>query len=221
MRSSPDWAIFRSLFSAMQQVALAVYRAGNEIEAQNGRRACAGLGTTKLCFPDLQRRGITRPLSMQKGKVIDDTRQHCSRTGHGLQGPHQEGDDSMFEGSAVAPLGLVVLPEGTLVEVARPVVLVGRHSDMELRLACPEVSRRHCRLVFQDGVWHVHDLDSLNGLYVNEERMQEAAIYEGDRIRIGTATLVVTAAPVAARKLAGPATEVLRSIAEALPQRAV
>jgi pSer/pThr/pTyr-binding forkhead associated (FHA) protein len=101
--------------------------------------------------------------------------------------------------------------------VAAPIAVVGRHSEVELRLAYPDISRRHCRLVFEDGVWHVHDLDSLNGLFINGERMHDAALYEGDRIQVGEATLLVTAAP--SRKLTGPATEVLRSIAAALPQR--
>jgi pSer/pThr/pTyr-binding forkhead associated (FHA) protein len=94
----------------------------------------------------------------------------------------------------VAALRLVVLPAGRPVEVSKPVVVVGRHSDVELRLAYPDVSRRHCRLVFAGGAWQVHDLDSLNGVFVNGERMHEATLYEGDQVKIGEATLVVTAA---------------------------
>jgi pSer/pThr/pTyr-binding forkhead associated (FHA) protein len=96
----------------------------------------------------------------------------------------------------VIPLRLMVLPEARPVELAKPAVLVGRHSDVELRLAYPDVSRRHCRLVYADGVWQVQDLDSLNGLFVNGERMHEATLYEGDHIRVGEATLVITEAPV-------------------------
>lgn len=150
---------------------------------------------------------------------MDETREYHGGNRHGLRGPHKLSGDTSHGASTVAPLRLVVLPEGRPVEVAGPIALVGRHSEVEVRLAYPDVSRRHCRLVFEDGVWHVHDLDSLNGLFVNGERMHSAALYEGDRIQIGEATLLVTAAPSPARKLAGPATEVLRSIAAALPQR--
>lgn len=131
---------------------------------------------------------------------------------HGRQGPHRIGNVS-----AVIPLRLRVLPDGWSVELAKPAVLVGRHSDVELRLAYPDVSRRHCRLVFADGLWRVHDLDSLNGLYVNGERMHEATLYEGDRLKIGEATLVVTEAPLSEPVVSGPQAEMLRSIAEALP----
>jgi pSer/pThr/pTyr-binding forkhead associated (FHA) protein len=143
---------------------------------------------------------------------MDETQQHFPSAGHALQGPHKLAGDV-----GVPPLRLLVLPGGQQVEVAKPVALIGRHSDVELRLAYPDVSRRHCRLVFGDGVWHIHDLDSLNGLFVNGERMHEATLYDGDRIRIGEATLVVTDAPAPMCKPAGPATQVLRSIADALP----
>jgi pSer/pThr/pTyr-binding forkhead associated (FHA) protein len=146
---------------------------------------------------------------------MDETQQHRPSGGHAFQGPHKFSDDAL----AVPPLRLVVLPGGERVEVSKPIALIGRHSDVELRLAFPDVSRRHCRLEFDDGVWHIHDLDSLNGLFVNGERMHEATLYDGDRIRIGEATLLVIAAPAPACKPAGPATEMLRSIADALPPR--
>jgi pSer/pThr/pTyr-binding forkhead associated (FHA) protein len=111
----------------------------------------------------------------------------------------------------IIPLRLMVLPEARPVEFAKPAVLVGRHSDVELRLAYPDVSRRHCRLVYTEGVWQIQDLDSLNGLFINGERMHEATLYDGDEIRVGEATLLVTEAPLP------PGAEVLRSIAAALP----
>ena len=139
---------------------------------------------------------------------MDAPRQHHRSD---QQGPHQR------PGSAVVALRLLVLPEQRPVEVVKPVVVVGRHSEVELRLAHPDVSRRHCRLVLEEGLWRVHDLDSLNGLFVNGERLQDATLYEGDQIRVGAATLVVTAAPPPERVASGPEADVLRSIAEALP----
>jgi pSer/pThr/pTyr-binding forkhead associated (FHA) protein len=111
------------------------------------------------------------------------------------------------------PLRLRVMPDDWTIELAKPAVVVGRHTDVELRLAYPDVSRRHCRLSFADGLWRVRDLDSLNGLFVNGERIHEATLTEGDELQIGEATLIVTEAPAAL----GAGADVLRSIAEALP----
>ncbi len=90
-----------------------------------------------------------------------------------------------------APLRLRLQPGGLSVELTRPSVLIGRHSDADVRLALPDVSRRHCRFVFADGGWQVQDLNSLNGVWVNGERLQHAALTQNDFVRIGSLTFLV------------------------------
>lgn len=64
--------------------------------------------------------------------------------------------------------------------------VVGRHRECGLRIPCAEVSRRHCILRLLDGVLTIEDLGSLNGIYVNGERVQGCrSIAGGDRIEIG------------------------------------
>jgi pSer/pThr/pTyr-binding forkhead associated (FHA) protein len=89
------------------------------------------------------------------------------------------------------PLRLLLQPGGLCVEINRPDMLLGRHSTADVRLSLPDVSRRHCRFVYGDGNWRVFDLNSLNGLFVNGERLQEATVFHGDRIRIGSLTFQI------------------------------
>lgn len=89
------------------------------------------------------------------------------------------------------PLRLLLHPGGLCVEMNKPDMLVGRHSGADVRLSLPDVSRRHCRFVFANGVWNVFDLNSLNGVFVNGERLHEANVFHGDRIRIGSLTFEV------------------------------
>jgi pSer/pThr/pTyr-binding forkhead associated (FHA) protein len=113
---------------------------------------------------------------------------------------------------------LLLQPSGLSVEMSRPSMLVGRHSDVDVRLALPDVSRRHCRFVFADNRWQVFDLNSLNGLFVNGERVQQACLSHRDRIGIGSLTFEVDlSAPP--QPNAGPdkGGAVLQSIADALP----
>ncbi len=105
---------------------------------------------------------------------------------HALQGPHKEPFPAGF-----VPLRLLLLPGGLSIELARPDMLLGRHSSADIRLALPDVSRRHCRFVFEHGSWKVIDLKSLNGVFVNGERMHEAVLYEGDQLRLGSFTFQV------------------------------
>src|SRR5581483_9961191 len=83
------------------------------------------------------------------------------------------------------PLRLILQPSGAAVELTQPDVLFGRHSQADVRLPLPDVSRRHCRFLFGQGVWQVIDLNSLNGVFLNGEPVRQATLRPGDLIRIG------------------------------------
>jgi pSer/pThr/pTyr-binding forkhead associated (FHA) protein len=107
---------------------------------------------------------------------------------HFLAGPQR---NPSGQGACFTPLRLTLEPVGLSFEVQRPDVIIGRHTDAEIRLALPEISRRHCRLIFENHQWRVYDLNSLNGVFVNGERMHEATLYDGDRLQLGTFSIVV------------------------------
>ena len=92
-------------------------------------------------------------------------------------------------------LRLLLHPGGLCVELSKPDMLIGRHSTSDVRLSLPDISRRHCRFVFADGCWRVFDLKSLNGVFVNGERLHEATVFHGDRIRLGSLTFDVDLTP--------------------------
>lgn len=109
---------------------------------------------------------------------------------HALQGPHWR--PRLADGTAeLTPLRLVVEGGKLTLVVDRPEVVAGRHSEVDLRLPLPDVSRRHCRFVWNDGRWQVIDLGSLNGLWVNDRPVQQAVLEQGDRLRIGGFAFVV------------------------------
>jgi pSer/pThr/pTyr-binding forkhead associated (FHA) protein len=113
-----------------------------------------------------------------------------------VQGPHAA--DPNAGDAAVPPLRLVLQPTGMVLTLTRPDMLVGRHSACDVRLPLPDVSRRHCRFVHADGRWEVVDLNSLNGVFVNDEAVrQRAEVRQGDRVRIGGFTFAVELAPAA------------------------
>jgi pSer/pThr/pTyr-binding forkhead associated (FHA) protein len=89
------------------------------------------------------------------------------------------------------PLSLTLVPSGLTLKLSRLENLVGRHSECDLRLALSDVSRRHCRIFFRDGVWHIEDCGSLNGVYVNDERVTGQQLHPFDVLEIGGFRLVV------------------------------
>jgi pSer/pThr/pTyr-binding forkhead associated (FHA) protein len=89
------------------------------------------------------------------------------------------------------PLRLVLLPSGVTLELDRPDMTLGRHSEADLRLPLPDVSRRHCRFIWAAGVWSVTDLASTNGIFVNGLSVQRSDLVEGDLVAIGGFTFKV------------------------------
>ena len=123
------------------------------------------------------------------------------------------------EPTAFCPLRLVLYPGGWSAELTLPDMIVGRHSTADIRLHLPDVSRRHCRFVFRDGAWHAFDLQSMNGLFVNDERVEEAVLHDLDLVRIGSYTFEVHLEPKAGTvPLPANALRTLESIADALPE---
>src|SRR5206468_3009201 len=86
----------------------------------------------------------------------------------------------------------LVVPDAALaVDLDRPEMVLGRHSEADVRLPLPDVSRRHCRFVYTNGEWHVWDLNSLNGIFVNGMRVQHAVLQPQDTLSIGGFTFEV------------------------------
>jgi pSer/pThr/pTyr-binding forkhead associated (FHA) protein len=70
--------------------------------------------------------------------------------------------------------------------------IIGRREGCEVRIPSSQVSRRHCRLSFQNDVLMAEDLDSANGTFLNGERINGAeAVRPGDRLEVGPVTFEV------------------------------
>ncbi len=67
---------------------------------------------------------------------------------------------------------------------------VGRRPDSDIFLDDVTVSRRHAEFYRHRGRFAVRDVGSLNGTYVNRERIEEAALSGGDEVQIGKFRLV-------------------------------
>ena len=68
--------------------------------------------------------------------------------------------------------------------------VVGRHPDSDIFLDDITVSRRHAEIRRGARGFELHDVGSLNGTYVNRERVEEGDLKSGDEIQIGKFKLV-------------------------------
>jgi pSer/pThr/pTyr-binding forkhead associated (FHA) protein len=122
---------------------------------------------------------------------MDDSQRDAEAAGLPDSGPPAAPSGAPEAPADFVPLRLVLRPAGVAVELTRHDVLVGRHSEADLRLPLPDVSRRHCRFTFAEGRWHVRDLNSLNGTYLNDQPVGYAPVSQGDRVRVGGFTFEV------------------------------
>ena len=66
----------------------------------------------------------------------------------------------------------------------------GRHPESDIFLDDVTVSRRHAEFVREGGGFVVRDVGSLNGTYLNRERIDAAGLAGGDEVQIGKYRLV-------------------------------
>ncbi|MFC0529720.1 FHA domain-containing protein [Phytohabitans kaempferiae] len=98
-----------------------------------------------------------------------------------------------------APVGAAVLQirqgpgAGAAFVLDGDVVSCGRDGGSDVVLDGATVSRKHAEFHRQGVGYTVSDLDSLNGTYVNGERVKTAALVPGDEIRIGRYRLTFVA----------------------------
>ncbi len=71
------------------------------------------------------------------------------------------------------------------------VTQIGRHPESDIFLDDITVSRRHAEIRRDAAGFSLHDVGSLNGTYVNRERVEGAELRSGDEIQIGKFKLVV------------------------------
>ena len=81
--------------------------------------------------------------------------------------------------------------DGTITRLDKPkhgeTYLLGRREDNDVILPYDsQISRQHTRLFWMDGAWHVQDLDSRNGTYVGQQKIDcVTRLAPGQMFRMG------------------------------------
>ena len=109
-----------------------------------------------------------------------------------IEGANPEGDDEInVDLDDIPPEGgLLVVVRGPIagarLALSKDVTTAGRHPQSDLFLDDITVSRRHAEFLRgKDGSFRVRDVGSLNGTYLNRERVEDAPLANGDELQIG------------------------------------
>lgn len=63
--------------------------------------------------------------------------------------------------------------------------LIGRSPDASVLLDDVTVSRQHAKITKESNGWVINDLRSLNGTYLNRERVEKGKLSDGDELQVG------------------------------------
>lgn len=80
--------------------------------------------------------------------------------------------------------------EGKQFELTESVVSLGRDASNRIRLHDTEVSRRHAEIRQTENGYHLVDIGSANGTFLNNQRVRNVAITAGDHIALGQTVLI-------------------------------
>ncbi len=145
-------------------------------------RFCSQCGSRLAAAPGEPAVDVTSTMTLRREDVDRDE--------VGDLGPaDQAAVDALPEGSAL----LVVLRgpnAGSRFLLDTDVVKAGRHPDSDIFLDDVTVSRRHAEFRRTPDGFVVTDVGSLNGTYVNRDRIDEVLLKGGDEVQVGKYRLV-------------------------------
>lgn len=154
------------------------------------------------------------PFCTQCGHENHGSARFCSQCGHRLEVPQESlvettativvpahGQEPDGDGAVLSPhdtAALDALPHSSALLIVQrgpsagsrflldtDEVTAGRHPDSEIFLDDVTVSRRHAAFRREPQGYRVVDVGSLNGTYVNRDRVDEALLAGGDEVQIG------------------------------------
>lgn len=111
-----------------------------------------------------------------------------------LEAPGPEYDVHVDLAELPAEGGVLIVRSGSQAgatfTLSDPLTRLGRHPDSEIMLDDITVSRRHADVERTATGYVARDAGSLNGTYVNHQRIDESPLRQGDELQVGKFRLV-------------------------------
>ena len=104
-----------------------------------------------------------------------------------LHGPEPPAKLSAGHASSAALIGISEAFKGRRFRLDKDRMTVGSKTDAGNDIVIPEstVSFMHARLIHEQGQWRILNILSTNGTFINGEKIIEAPVRHGDRVRFG------------------------------------
>lgn len=136
--------------------------------------------------------GRIDPIARRALQLAAEAGDKAVRRGHVKAIKTQEGAAETPRRRNVASMDILLDHEPKArIRLNTPRLLLGRHPWNDVQLDHDSVSRYHAMLVREGGHWTVVDLNSTNGIRVNEHPVRQQRLHHGDVVNIGRYRLVL------------------------------
>lgn len=123
------------------------------------------------------------------GALNDSARLYCTSCGYDLSDKNANADLYLGPNGrpVLARLSMQTGPmSGRSYRFHQAVTTIGRTNGNDFVISGRTVSRRHARLLFDNGRWYLEDLQSANGTFVNKQRIyQQVVLNDNDVVNFG------------------------------------
>jgi RsiW-degrading membrane proteinase PrsW (M82 family) len=116
----------------------------------------------------------------------------CSNCGSSMRFSQNESAEAKPHFAIVAPGG----EEKVAYVLTQGEIQIGRTLNNEFVVEHPSVSKRHARITAEESEFSLHDLNSINGTFINGRRIRSAKLEDGCEVRFGSASFVYRAPQV-------------------------
>lgn len=176
-----------------------------EVENEMARHRSSGSRrTTSSAAPDID--SGTRPRRAEADRPVSATESKETKDGENKQPlptirffPHQEIRSNGRQSLNFAPVSRTLPTEHSIIRVGRyseregiPTANPTSPSDAPVGFKSKVVSRKHCEFSFVDGQWHIKDVASSSGTFLNHIRLSQPntesrlfPIKDGDIVQLG------------------------------------
>ena len=130
-------------------------------------------------------------------EIAEDTRQRREQQERAQQRTDREQqqrdklDTLMRQRGVRARLLVFAMTGSTEHLVASSEVTIGQATDNDIVIADPTVSRHHARLYYDGTGFRIADLQSTNGIVMNNIKVDDLALRDGDTFRLGNTTIKI------------------------------
>ena len=109
--------------------------------------------------------------------------------------------------------------KGKVHEITDAPLTIGRDASESIQILDQGASRQHAEVFRVGEMCFIRDLDSKNGVFVNDERITEELLQIGDKIRIGSTVFVFEEAggSIEARGMSLPPSSMTKTYAASAP----